>query len=668
MSTLVHNEKLRNVVDWSDRLANPEIKNSPRRNHIQSILTSGISQQQLQVVLKNTQQALRGNGATTNIDSQNMPQLRVPATTNAMTGHAEMIALLGKVGKLISDNSLQKLLSQCDVYNKLTKANIATYSELAKDLESKGIEYTNATDQLNDANKQEQKLAQDIKRDETTLTNAEDKLKDLQQQADKQDPVKAELQQQIDAAQAAVNTAQQRVNTATEQHAFFVNNTLTTAINNEKNAKNALENSQRQVETFVASLSDPELAVTEANAKAQDADTKSLTFLMALMSQIINKNANEELSNTAELKQKLAQEATKEAEKKAREYDEQMRKAEESQKTMGCIGKALGWVVTAVGFAAAAFTGGASLAVAAVGLAIMAGNEISIAATGNDFLADAMQPLMENVIKPMMDFFGDMFTDVLTSLGVDAETAKTVGKVMGAVLTAVMLIAAMMVAASAVGSVAGSVMSKFSTSVAEDVAVDVAEETVKSVVKDSAEEVAADVAKSASTQAAKEAAKDSAENLVSQSAESVSKSSAEEVAQLQSRATIRRLMDSAFMQTLKRANQGIGRLLGMDELQAAQMANRAQRAYTAVSLGNTGIVATGNAITADMFLDAAKTRKQLVTVNAEQELINKLMEMAIDSFTSKIQAVNQILKNMVTAADNKTQTAKFITRQIGMAG
>ncbi|WP_175648885.1 type III secretion system translocon subunit SctE, partial [Burkholderia pseudomallei] len=69
----------------------------------------------------------------------------------------------------------------------------------------------------------------------------------------------------------------------------------------------------------------------------------------------------------------------REAERQNRsdEYQAQAKKAEEMQKTMGCIGKIVGWVITAVSFAAAAFTGGASLALAAVGLALAVGDEIS---------------------------------------------------------------------------------------------------------------------------------------------------------------------------------------------------------------------------------------------------------------------------------------------------
>ncbi|SUG71798.1 pathogenicity island 1 effector protein [Salmonella enterica subsp. enterica] len=55
-------------------------------------------------------------------------------------------------------------------------------------------------------------------------------------------------------------------------------------------------------------------------------------------------------------------------EKKSAEFQEETRKAEETNRIMGCIGKVLGALLTIVSVVAAVFTGGASLALAAVGL------------------------------------------------------------------------------------------------------------------------------------------------------------------------------------------------------------------------------------------------------------------------------------------------------------
>ncbi len=169
---------------------------------------------------------------------------------------------------------------------------------------------------------------------------------------------------------------------------------------------------------------------------------------MALISQLIAKSSNADLQATAELKQKLAEASAKDAEKKAKEYEEEVRKAEEMQKTMGCLGKVLGWLITAVSFVAAAFTGGASLALAAVGLALAIGDEINQAVTGNSFIADAMQPIMDAVVKPLMELFGKIFAGILESMGVDKETAEMVGKIMGAIAAAAVLVAGVIVAGS----------------------------------------------------------------------------------------------------------------------------------------------------------------------------------------------------------------------------
>lgn len=94
-----------------------------------------------------------------------------------------------------------------------------------------------------------------------------------------------------------------------------------------------------------------------------------------------------------------------------------MRKAEELNRTMGCIGKILGAVLTVISVVAAAFTGGASLALAAIGVALMVADEVVKATTGVSFMEEALKPLMDKVLKPLMDLLGKAITKALESMG-----------------------------------------------------------------------------------------------------------------------------------------------------------------------------------------------------------------------------------------------------------
>ncbi|ELO24253.1 type III secretion system translocon subunit SctE, partial [Salmonella enterica] len=80
-------------------------------------------------------------------------------------------------------------------------------------------------------------------------------------------------------------------------------------------------------------------------------------------------------------------------------------------------GKVLGALLTIVSVVAAVFTGGASLALAAVGLAVMVADEIVKAATGVSFIQQAPNPIMEHVLKPLMELIGKAITKALEGLG-----------------------------------------------------------------------------------------------------------------------------------------------------------------------------------------------------------------------------------------------------------
>lgn len=114
---------------------------------------------------------------------------------------------------------------------------------------------------------------------------------------------------------------------------------------------------------------------------------------------------------------------------------------------MGCIGKVLGALLTIVSVVAAVFTGGASLALAAVGLAVMVADEIVKAATGVSFIQQALNPIMEHVLKPLMELIGKAITKALEGLGVDKKTAEMAGSIVGAIVAAIAMVAVIVVVA-----------------------------------------------------------------------------------------------------------------------------------------------------------------------------------------------------------------------------
>lgn len=172
-----------------------------------------------------------------------------------------------------------------------------------------------------------------------------------------------------------------------------------------------------------------------------------LTMLMAMFIEIVGKNTEESLQNDLALFNALQEGRQAEMEKKSAEFQEETRKAEETNRIMGCIGKVLGALLTIVSVVAAVFTGGASLALAAVGLAVMVADEIVKAATGVSFIQQALNPIMEHVLKPLMELIGKAITKALEGLGVDKKTAEMAGSIVGAIVAAIAMVAVIVVVA-----------------------------------------------------------------------------------------------------------------------------------------------------------------------------------------------------------------------------
>ncbi|XTZ39305.1 type III secretion system translocon subunit SctE [Salmonella enterica] len=624
--------ELKKQSNQAQRFANKELAGHAQLGDVQNALKV-LQPEQLLKVLQNTQLALNGQGATTITAQQDMPQLAAPQSivadtyTSAFTRSAEkssnnaamLTALMGKMAQLSSETTIASQLTRLQGFNAMLQGAAITYGLLANKIVEQAETWATDVDAVSEAKIEAARLQSEVTKAETELGKAKDKLTTAKKALDdlRANPPKAEsnppsdkdaaalLQYQVDLAklvlqvklaQTAVTVAQSKVEATTKAHKKYVTETLNPAIEKEKASRKALQDTQAKVVSLVATLTPQQQTVIEARRKQDDENAKSLTFLMALMSQLIDQSASEDLKASAELKQKLSEAAAKEAQKKADEYEAEMRKAEEMQKTMGCIGKVLGWLITAVSFAAALFTGGASLALAAVGLALMIGDEINQAVNGNSFMADAMQPIMEAIVQPLMEALGDMFAKLLEEMGVDPETAKMVGTIMGAIAAAAVLVAGVMVA--------GSVISKISTELMKKVGSSVIAEFGKKV------------------------------------------------------------LNNAAGQMFKRMGQGLGRNMGMNEVKMMKVANYSQTAVVGTQLANTSIQTAGNIVAADMRVDAAKAKAEMIKNAALQDLLNEMMSRAVEVFSSRMESVNAIIRNISVVADNQMQAGKYITKQM----
>jgi len=645
--------ELKKQTAQAKRFGNAELKDHPQLNSVKGALQT-LQSDQLLKLLKSTINTVNANTPRTNLDNQDIPQLKSPASREPATAKsgseaklsasARATELLGKVMQLTNETSRNNLLAQLQGINATMDGAVNAYSEMAAQLEQQGTQWASDADALKAAQQQANALSQGVGKAQSALDLAQRKLAALEAEAAKQAPVSEEMQGKIDAAKTAVNAAQANLTQATTAYNNFANKTLNPAIAAEKSSRSALDTIQAKSQKIVESFNPQQQSTIEQRRKEADAESKTLTFLMALMGQLINKSSSDDLQASAELKQKLSEAAARDAEKKAREYEDQVRKAEEMQKTMGCIGKVLGWVITAISFASAAFTGGASLIFASIGLALAIGDEISQAVNGHSFMADLMQPMMNAIVKPLMEIMGKVFSDILQSCGVDKEKADMVGQILGAIAAAVIVVAAVVMAGNLLSKVFGVVLKKLG--------VNVAKETSKTVAKNVAVEVEKEVVKDVTKNVVRTAVKEVAEEVTKKVTENATKS------------TLQKLMDSAIGQIIKRLSQGFGRSMGASELQMARVSNYSQKAVLGLSMVNTSSQAAIGIVSASMLLEASKIRAQMMQDAALQDLLNEMMNRVIDSFTHRMESVSEIVRNISTIAENQAQAGKYITKQM----
>lgn len=144
--------------------------------------------------------------------------------------------------------------------------------------------------------------------------------------------------------------------------------------------------------------------------------------------------------------------------------DQELAKAEAMAKAMGCVGKILGALVTIVGVIGAMFTGGASLVLAGIGLAIMAADKISQKVTGVSFLDKAMKPIMD-LIKPLMEMLMNKLAGLFEKLGMDPQIASMVAMVAISIVIAVAVVALSLTgAAGAATNLVSKLLSKLGSS------------------------------------------------------------------------------------------------------------------------------------------------------------------------------------------------------------
>lgn len=564
----------------------------------------------LSATTASTEGALSNNGTSSTESAE-------AGKGSSFSGMASLTFIMGKIIKLTGDKSLQQLSNNLAAYVAQSKGTQTAAAAMSAALEQAASQWAGCQDNLTAAQQQADQLQSAADQATQAANEALKNLKELQAQAEKEiadnGSVSPALQKKLDAAKTLSEKASGEATSARAESDKFILTTLNPAISAEKSSRENLDTIRAKVSGFINALTPQQQGALERKQQKEN-EGKSLTYLLAVINKLIGKSASEKLEASAELNKKLSAASIKEAQEKAADFAAKQAKAEEMQKTMGCIGKIVGWIITVVSVAAAAFTGGASLALAGIGLALAIGDEIGQAITGESFMEKAMgailDPIMKGIIQPLMQFYTNLFSKVLEGLGLDKGLADTIGQIMGAIQAAVMMIAAVMVAGSLVKSIASKIGSTM-------------------IVK-----------------AGMAFAKRMVQNMGKKAAETLGK----------------KLGLNTLTSAAKRAGTRLAKFSPINEGNAATV----QKGVAVADAVNTTAQAGGNVAVAALRLSAAQDKADLLQAMATQELLKKMMDEAVNVFTHNLATMSAIMNQMSQVGLQDQQTKRFITQQIAL--
>jgi len=413
-------------------------------------------------------------GITTELDD--MPRLKAPLRGGAdvrdeivlsvapgggartIAGAANLTELLGKLMDIIGGNRIEQLRQRADIWNRLSKAMQNELDNLSNELDRATADAAAAASAATKAQRNAADALIVGKAADQALLDAEAALKEAKKQDPTDDERVENLQTSLGFKSQAARDARTRACSLKAEADAKLKDAMGVAMSASDAECKANAAQERAIQQFGGQSPVRPVPTARLNGAAE------LTAVLGTLQMLVASSNVDEL----ESKQKIFDEMQKAREANLREkseaYQQEVRKAEEMQKIMGCVGKVVGWIVTAVSFAAAVVTGGASLALAAVGLALAVGDQICEAATGVSFLDKVMQPIMDHILKPVMNLISLMITNALVECGIERKAAELTGAVLGAVLSGIALVVAAFAGASLLQNVAKKVIQSMTKS------------------------------------------------------------------------------------------------------------------------------------------------------------------------------------------------------------
>lgn len=515
------------------------------------------------------------------------------AAKEALNSEGTLTFLLGQLMALMGEVSISQLEARLDAWKAMIEANKALGDKISSDFQSAVADAESAMDAYQDAINELKNIKQRQDAQSKVLQSAQDKLSKLKPS----DSGYQEALASVEQASKEAESLQKQVDAAEQK---TMNAHLDATAKAEKADK---------ILTQAQGLNLPR-SQNEQHAEDNLTSVARMTMLMSMFVQLVGKNSEESLKADLDIFKALQEGRQKEMETKAAEYAKEVQKAEEVNRIMGCVGKIVGALLTIASIVGAVFSGGASLALAAVGVALMVADEITKAATGTSFIQQALNPIMENILKPLMEAIGKALSDALSAMGVDKKTADLVGCILGAVLAAVAMVAVIAVVA---------VVGKGAASKLGDMMSKLLGETIKKLLPTVLRQLASNGSK-------------------------------------------------VLSQGMKRLTSGLGDLgakagLKTDALSKELIGNTINKSVLGLEVAHTGAQSAGS-VTQGVFLrNSTEALADFTVAKASNEQIQMWLRDAVEKFSNDLRVTQELQQMLSAAAQNSAETARTILRQ-----
>lgn len=535
--------------------------------------------------------------SSTKIDVNNLKSVQLTPPTaaakEALNAEGTLTMLLGQLMALMGEVSISQLESRLGAWKAMVEANKAMGEKVSSEFQSAVSDAEAAMESYSEAIAELKVIKQKQEVQAKVLQDAQAKLTGLKPSDSGYQEAAANVEHASKEAEALQKKAD-----AVEQKVMVAHS----------NATEKAENADK-ILTQAQGLNIPR-SQNEQNAEENLTGIARLTMLMSMFSQLVSKNSEQALQADLDTFKALQEGRQSEMETKAAEYAKEAQKAEEVNRIMGCVGKIVGALLTIASVVGAIFSGGASLALAAVGLALMVADEVVKATTGVSFMQQALNPIMENILKPIMDAIGKAITKALEGMGVDEKTAKLAGSILGAVLAAVAMVAVVVVVA---------VVGKGAAAKLGDMMSKLMGETIKKLMP----------------------------TVLRQLASSGSK---------------------VLSQGMQRLTTGLGELgakagLRTDALSKELIANTINKAVLGMEVAHTGAQSAGGVAQGVFVKNSTEALADFKVARASNEQIQKWINEAVEKLSSDLQVTQELQQMLSAAVQSNSETARAVLRQ-----